>query len=344
MKVPMKVSPEELIRSFSQRRILVIGDVMLDEYLWGHIERISPEAPVPVLRLLRRDVTLGGAGNVMKNLASLGAQVVALGVIGEDDAGESILAEMTTRGIDRSGMVKESGRVSTRKSRLMSDEHGQQVFRFDEETQTPIQAHTESALIAALHAQIKSVDAILCSDYLKGVLTARVLAAVFQSARELNKPAVAAPKDFDPNKYRHANVLVPNARELAQLAQVSAMHADWLPNAAEKLIRGIEIDSLLVTRGGEGMSLFESEGKSVRRVDIPTVARSVYDVTGAGDTVVSVFTLAIASGAGNEVAARLANVAAGIVVGQRGTICVTPDELIHRVREETSQASSASTI
>ncbi len=344
MNAPMAFSPEELIRSFSSRRILVIGDVMLDEYLWGHIERISPEAPVPVMRLQRRDTTLGGAGNVMKNLASLGARVVALGVIGEDDAGESMLAEMDSRGIDRSGMVKEAGRVSTRKSRLMSDEHGQQVFRFDEETQTPIHAQTEDALIAAFHARIGDVDAILCSDYLKGVLTWRVLAAIFQSARKLSKIAVAAPKDCDPNKYRHASVLVPNARELAQLAQVEAKSPDWVSSAAEKLIRSIEIDSLLVTRGGEGMSLFESEGKSIRRVDIPTVARSVFDVTGAGDTVVSVFTLAIASGARHEDAARLANVAAGIVVGQRGTICLTPDELLTRAREDAVHAPSAAKI
>jgi D-beta-D-heptose 7-phosphate kinase/D-beta-D-heptose 1-phosphate adenosyltransferase len=346
MNPQMQVSVEELIHSFSRRRILVIGDVMLDEYLWGHIERISPEAPVPIFRLLRRDPAmggLGGAGNVMKNLASLGAQVVAFGVIGEDDTGRAILAEMGSRGIDPSGMVLETGRVSTKKSRLMSDEHGQQVLRFDEETQAPIHAQTEDALIAALQSWVGRVNAVLCSDYLKGVLTSRVLSAVFQSGREMDTTTVVAPKDSDPNKYCHANVLVPNARELAQLTQADATNPYWLSRAAEKLIRGIEINSLLVTRGSEGMSLFESEGNFIRRLDIPTVARSVFDVTGAGDTVISVFTLAIASGAKNEDAARLANIAAGIVVGQRGTICLTPEDLLQRVREDATRASSAIT-
>lgn len=336
----MSFSLADLIPKFSGRRILVIGDIMLDEYLWGHIERISPEAPVPVLRLEHRKTSLGGAGNVMQNLASLGATVVAVSVVGEDTAGESTLAELTRLGIDAGGIVRERQRTSTRKSRLMSHEHGQQVFRFDEETQVPICEQTEDTLIATLTAQAPKVDAILCSDYLKGVLTPRVLGAIFQLSQKLEKVTVVGPKDSDANKYRFASVLVPNAKELSQLAKTERSDPKWVSVAAEKLIRSSEIDSLLVTRGGEGMSLFRLNGDAVSQVDIPTVARSVYDVTGAGDTVISVFTLAIASGADYESAAHLANVAAGIVVGQRGTVCVTPAQLVERIHEDAVHATS----
>jgi D-beta-D-heptose 7-phosphate kinase/D-beta-D-heptose 1-phosphate adenosyltransferase len=278
----------------------------------------------------------------MQNLASLGATVRAVSVIGNDGAGESTLTELARLGIDAIGIAREPGRVSTRKSRLMSHEHGQQVFRFDEETQAPICAQTEDALIATLTARAQDVDAILCSDYLKGVLTPRVLGVIFQLSRKLQKVTIVGPKDSDANRYRFANVLVPNAKELSQLAKTERSDSDWVSTAAEKLMREIEVSSLLVTRGGEGMSLFRLDGNAISRVDIPTVARSVYDVTGAGDTVISVFTLAIASGAEYESAARLANVAAGIVVGQRGTGCVTQAQLLERIHEDPAHAASGS--
>jgi rfaE bifunctional protein kinase chain/domain len=334
----MKSAFADLIKTFPRRRILVIGDIMLDEYLWGHIERISPEAPVPVMRLERREERLGGAGNVMQNVAGLGAQVIALGVVGDNSAGNLILKALADRGIDQQGIVVERGRVSTRKCRLMSGEHGQQVFRFDEETQSPVEGETEDRLIAAFDSQITGADTVVCSDYLKGALTTRVLNAVFTAARKLKKTVIVAPKDSDSRKYDRADVLVANAKELSQLAQVSRNGENWISVAAEALMRRIETNSLLVTLGSEGMSLFELLGNTVRRANIPTVARSVYDVTGAGDTVVAVFSLAVASGANNEDAARLANIAAGIVVGRRGTVCVTPDELVDRIHEEAAHA------
>ncbi len=325
---------ERILRTFSSRRILLVGDVMLDEYLWGDIQRISPEAPVPILNLVRRESTLGGAGNVAKNLRSLGAQVTVLGVVGEDDTGDQILELLDQAKADRSGVLHDPQRRSTRKTRLMSLEHGQQVFRLDEESPHWVSGGVEEALLAHLRAKIVGADAVLCSDYWKGMLTARVLQTAFHHARQLDLPVVVAPKDSTPEKYRGAGVLIPNVKELAQLARATPDRTEWLGRAAKELIWTLEIEALLVTRGREGISLFERSADAVRRVDIPTVARTVYDVTGAGDTVVSVFTLAVAAGADHETAARWANAAGGLVVGKRGTAWVTVEELQEQLQEE----------
>jgi D-beta-D-heptose 7-phosphate kinase/D-beta-D-heptose 1-phosphate adenosyltransferase len=313
---------------------LVIGDLMLDEYLWGNIQRMSPEAPVPILHLVRREYALGGAGNVVKNLRDMGAQVTVLGVVGEDSTGCQILELLDQCGAARGGVVRDSNRSSGRKTRLMSVEHGQQVFRFDEESTWWIDAGVEDAILRHLEARIHQANAILCSDYLKGVLTARVLQSIFQCARALNLPVVVAPKDSDPEKYRGASVLVPNVKELAQILRTTTDGVDWLSGAAPELIRQLGIESLVVTRGCEGISLFERTADLVRRIDIPTVTKTVYDVTGAGDTVVSILTLGIAAGMDRESAARLANLAAGIVVGKRGTASVSVEEIQERLKGE----------
>jgi D-beta-D-heptose 7-phosphate kinase/D-beta-D-heptose 1-phosphate adenosyltransferase len=330
----MREQIPRLLRQFQNRRILVIGDLMVDEFLWGHIERISPEAPVPILKMVRKESTLGGAGNVIKNLTALGARVTALGVVGKDDIGGFILEELDRLRVDRSGVLEDTGRASTRKSRLMSLEHGQQVFRFDSETPHRIETAAEDRLIEIVDSAISRVDAVLCSDYLKGVLTQRVLQDVFSAARQAGRPSVVAPKDSDPAKYCRATVLVPNEKELAQLSRATPNGGDFLAGAAKEAIARLAIESLLVTRGAQGMSLFESVGKRIRRTDVPTEARSVYDVTGAGDTVISVFTLAIASGADHEAATRLANLAAGIVVSKRGTATVTQEEILDALNDD----------
>jgi rfaE bifunctional protein kinase chain/domain len=323
----------ETLERFARCHVLVVGDLMLDEYLWGDIRRISPEAPVPILNMERRECTLGGAGNVIKNLRSLGARVSAFGVVGEDAAGEQILASLDQLHVHRGGVVRDPQRKSTRKTRLMALEHGQQVFRIDEESAHYVDGQVEDALLDEMRQSINSADAVLCSDYLKGVLTARLLQTTFQIAGSVHLPVIVAPKDSVPEKYRGAGVLVPNLKELAQLVNMPIDETDWLSDAAGRLMSALLLESLLVTRGAKGMSFFEWSGKSVRRVDIPTSARAVYDVTGAGDTVVSVFTLAIAAGADRESAARLANVAAGIVVGKRGTTSISVDEMQERLNE-----------
>jgi D-beta-D-heptose 7-phosphate kinase/D-beta-D-heptose 1-phosphate adenosyltransferase len=326
-------SQSEFLRNFTACRIVVLGDLMLDECLWGHIQRISPEAPVPILNLVRRGYTLGGAGNVVRNLKTLGAQVIVLGAVGEDSTGGEILHLLDELGVDRQGVLCDPGRQSSRKTRLISVEHGQQVFRMDEESVHAIDRPREEALLARLEAILPDVDAVLCSDYLKGVLTERVLQETFGLARRRNLLVTVAPKDSNPNKYRGAGVLVPNAVELARLAGVAIEESDWLYRAATQLFNRIALQALLVTRGPEGMSLFERPNGRVHQVDVPTAARSVYDVTGAGDTAVSVFTLSVAAGADRETAVRLANLAAGIVVGKRGTASVTVPEIQQRLTE-----------
>jgi D-beta-D-heptose 7-phosphate kinase / D-beta-D-heptose 1-phosphate adenosyltransferase len=316
--------------SFSDRSILVIGDLMLDEYMWGHIERISPEAPVPVLNLVRRESTLGGAGNVLRNLSSLGAQVIAAGVVGQDSTGQQILELLDVLGADADAVVTDRHRRSTRKARLMSLEHGQQVFRLDEESVQEVWGEVEDDLIERIRAKAEDVHAILCSDYQKGLVTQRILQAAFEAARRQHIPAIVGPKGSNALKYRGAAILMPNARELAQLAGARVNGGDWLTDAARRLVEMLELQALVVTQGREGMSLFEPGETGLRRVNVPTMAQSVYDVTGAGDTAIASFTLAVASGADCESAAHLANHAAGIVVGKRGTASISVDEI--RVR------------
>jgi len=323
----------ELLKKFSRSRVLVIGDLMLDESLWGHIERISPEAPVPILNLGRRGYALGGAGNVVRNLKTLGAKVIVLGAVGEDSTGRQIVRLLGELGIDGQGVLRDPSRQSSRKTRMISMEHGQQVFRLDEESTHPIEQSRENELLERVEAALPDVDAILCSDYLKGVLTERVLQETFRLAKSRGLQATVAPKDSNRNKYRGAGVLMPNAAELARLAGMAMGESEWITGAASKLLNEMGIDALLVTRGREGMSLFDRAHGEVHQVDIPTMARSVYDVTGAGDTAISAFTLAVAAGANRETAARLANVAAGIVVGKRGTASVTIQEIQERLKE-----------
>lgn len=323
----------DLIDAFATCKVLVVGDLMLDDYLWGHIERISPEAPVPVLNLVRHESSLGGAGNVMRNLRSLGAQVIAMGVVGLDSGGEQILELLDVLGIEADGVIRDPYRKSTLKTRLMSLEHGQQVFRLDEESVHAVGGETEARLVDLISTKVTEVQAILCSDYLKGILTPRVLQAIFASARRQQIPTVVAPKDSDPEKYRGATILIPNVHELARLVGTRVDGNDWLSDSARRLVERLDLRALVVTKGRDGMSLFEPSKTGLRRIDVSTVARSVYDVTGAGDTAAVAFTLGVAVGADHQSAVHLANIAAGIVVGKRGTAFVTLEEMREQVSE-----------
>jgi D-beta-D-heptose 7-phosphate kinase/D-beta-D-heptose 1-phosphate adenosyltransferase len=328
---------QKLLRSlgpFYRCRIAVIGDLMLDDYLWGHIDRISPEAPVPVLSLVRRESMLGGAGNVVENLRSLGVQVTVFGVIGQDDTGKHVCDLLNAHGADGRGIVSDPNRKSTRKTRLMSLEHGQQVFRLDEESTHPVLGEIEDRLINVIRTETAGAQAIICSDYMKGALTRRVLSAAFAAARELGIPSIVGPKDPNSQKYHGANVLMPNSRELAQLVGTPMDGDVWLSDSARSLMEKLSLAALVVTRGREGMSFFENTQSGPRRVDIPTMARSVYDVTGAGDTAIATFAAAIASQSDCEIAARLANLAAGLKVGKRGSAAVSSKELEEYIRRE----------
>lgn len=323
----------DCLRDFADCQILVIGDVMVDEYLWGHIERISPEAPVPILKVIRNEARLGGAGNVIRNLRALGASVKVCAVVGEDETGAEIRRLIGDLSVDEAGIVRDPSRKSTRKMRLMSLDHGQQVFRMDEETEQEVSGYIEDQLIAQIEAVSSCAQVILCSDYSKGVLSNRVLRAVFRIARGNGIPSVVGPKGSDAQKYHGATILMPNQRELAQLTRTTMDGNGWLMDSAGQLVESLELEAAIVTRGRDGMSLFEATRENLRRVDIPTMAKSVYDVTGAGDTAISVLTASIAAKASLESAVNLANLAAGIKVAKRGTSTVTIAEIDHYLSE-----------
>jgi rfaE bifunctional protein kinase chain/domain len=331
--------------AFPACRIAVVGDLMLDEYLWGHIERISPEAPVPILSITHRTSTLGGAGNVAENLRHWGAAVTVIGVVGSDETARQLYDLLQSHGVDAKGVLTDPLRKTTRKARLMSVEHGQQVFRLDEESTITVKGEIENKLIETIRKMDQNVQAIVCSDYLKGVLSEKVLGAVFEIARARGIRSIVAPKDSNAEKYRGANTLMPNSKELrqmtAQRANQNVNHEMWLDAAARSLVEVLALEALLVTRGSEGMSLFENSAGGLRRVDIPTMARSVYDVTGAGDTAIAAFSAAVAAGADLGTAAQLANLSAGIKVGKRGTACVDLEEIRTSLKEVRAPHDSA---
>lgn len=331
------IGGEALLKAFGNLHVLVVGDLMVDEYHRGHVERISPEAPVPIFSMVSRESTLGGAGNVVRNLRGLGVSVTVVGVLGEDKTAEQALDLLDAAGVDRSGVVCDSERRSTRKERFVSMEHDQQVFRADEETAQEVSGGIEGKIIRQVREKAMSAQVILCSDYLKGVLTTRVLRAAFEVGREQKVPVIVAPKDKEPQKYEGATILMPNLRELSRLVGTPMDDDAWLAGSAEYVAKRLGLEALLVTRGSEGMTLFEEKETMLRRVDIPTVARNVYDVTGAGDTALAAFAAGIAAGATREIAAHLANISAGVVVGKRGTATVTKDEILEYMEQHPSR-------
>jgi D-beta-D-heptose 7-phosphate kinase / D-beta-D-heptose 1-phosphate adenosyltransferase len=314
-------------QNFRDHHVLVIGDLMLDEYLWGHIERISPEAPVPILNIVQREATLGGAGNVVRNLRALGVNVTAIGVLGDDETGRQLRDLLETLGVNTQTVVSDQSRKSTRKVRLMSLDHGQQVFRMDEETAHEVCGGIEGRLVAQINAAASSADVILCSDYSKGTLTDRVLNAVFAAARKHGIDSLVGPKDSNSQKYHGATVLMPNQSELAHLTRTTVDGDSWLMSSAGQLLESLELTALVVTRGKEGISLFERRAHDLHRLDIPTMARSVYDVTGAGDTAIATLGATIAAGGSLNLGVYLANLAAGIKVAKLGTNTVTIAEI-----------------
>jgi D-beta-D-heptose 7-phosphate kinase/D-beta-D-heptose 1-phosphate adenosyltransferase len=287
--------------------------------------------------MVSRESTLGGAGNVVRNLRGLGVSVTVVGVLGEDKTAEQALDLLDAAGVDRSGVVCDSERRSTRKERFVSMEHDQQVFRADEETAQEVSGGIEGKIIRQVREKAMSAQVILCSDYLKGVLTTRVLRAAFEVGREQKVPVIVAPKDKEPQKYEGATILMPNLRELSRLVGTPMDDDAWLAGSAEYVAKRLGLEALLVTRGSEGMTLFEEKETMLRRVDIPTVARNVYDVTGAGDTALAAFAAGIAAGATREIAAHLANISAGVVVGKRGTATVTKDEILEYMEQHPSR-------
>ncbi len=318
------------IESFFNRageiRALVIGDLMLDEYLWGKAERISPEAPVQVVDVVREDLRLGGAGNVVNNLVTLGCRVAVCSVIGADDNGTLLCHVFSGMGVDTDAVFEDPARRTGKKTRVLAAH--QQIVRIDRESKEEISSECEEKIIGFLEREGASFQVFVVSDYLKGVLTPRVLRAVIDTGKRLGIPVVVDPKGDDYAKYRGATIITPNRKEAEQASRMAIVDEASLNGAAARLLADLDLAALLITRSEAGMSLFAADGPSLH---IPTVAREVFDVTGAGDTVLAVLSLGLAGGVDLASAARLANTAAGIVVGKLGTSTVTPDEIMVEV-------------
>lgn len=315
-----------LLKSMQGSRVLVLGDVMLDEFIWGRVARISPEAPVPVVEVTSQSFHLGGAGNVASNVRALGGAAVLAGVVGQDHAGQRIREALAAAGVDAHLAIPDGGRPTTVKTRIVA--HNQQVVRADREQSDDIPDALEQELLARVRETLPSCRALILSDYQKGVVTARMMKAVLGLARRRGIPVLVDPKLRHFALYRKVTVVTPNQQEAEQATGIRIHSASDLLRAGRHILELLGCDAAIVTRGDQGMSLFERDR---RPLHVPTAAREVFDVTGAGDTVIATLGLALAAGARLPDAARLANYAAGVVVGKLGTATTTRQELLAAV-------------
>lgn len=316
----------ELAGRLPGRSILIVGDVMLDEYVWGQVRRVSPEAPVPIVEARRRTSTPGGAANVAANVASLGGRALLAGAIGKDLAGEELSRQLSACRVDAEGLIVENDRMTITKTRIVAQ--SQQVVRVDLEQRTALKPESEDALLMWIKNEVAAADACILSDYGKGLVSPRIAQALIQLAQSAGKPVVVDPKGTDYDRYCGATVVTPNLEEAGRVLNREVDEGEDITQLGRDLLDKVKARALLITRGAEGMTLFEREGEPLH---VPAAARQVYDVTGAGDTVTGTLALALAAGASLEEAVRLANAAAGIVVGKLGTATVTQDELVHAV-------------
>ncbi len=315
------------IGSFRNRRILVFGDMMLDRFVFGSVSRISPEAPVPVVEIKKENTSLGGAANVAANIRSLGGMPIPLGVLGSDPQGNLLREEFRSIGSPVGGLTIDKARPTSTKTRIIA--HHQQVCRADREDRSPLSHALQSRIARKFKAALPSVDAVIVSDYAKGMISPPLLKKTLPLAKSAGKIVCVDPKMKNFAAYKGATVITPNTLETEQASGISISETRQLARAARKILGESGIEHLLVTRGEEGMALFENNS---RVTYIPTVAQEVFDVTGAGDTVISTLTLGLVAGLSVLEAAVLSNIAAGIVVGKLGTASVTPEELIEAIR------------
>ena len=321
-----RTAVETLFAHTAQIRCLVVGDLMLDEYLWGKAERISPEAPVQVVDVVREELRLGGAGNVVHNLAALGADVSVCSVVGDDQNGRELLEKFCQHHIDTRAIFLDSGRRTSRKTRVVAAH--QQIVRIDRESREALPSSVEQQLCLWIADHAREYRVIVLSDYNKGVLTPAVIAAAVAAADLAGIPVLVDPKGTDFTRYSGATLLTPNRKEAEVASGISIKDTASLAEAAAVIMGATGLQHLLITRSEEGMSLFSRGGEVVH---IPTVAREVFDVSGAGDTVLATLAVGVASGLTMAESARLANIAAGIAVGKLGTSIVTPQEIIDTV-------------
>lgn len=326
--MPEKYNLFENLETLKSARVLCIGDVMLDRFVYGAIDRISPEAPIPVLLVEREKHMLGGAGNVAANLAALGAQAILVALIGADAAGADIQKQLESLGI-AAELETSADRLTTVKSRFICGT--QQVLRVDREKAASIPAAIENSIIRRIEQLVPETGAVIISDYKKGLLTDKIISATIACAHRHGKPVVVDPKGHDFSRYRGATVITPNRRELETATGLKAGTDDELRTAALKLIKDCDIGTVLATRSKDGMSIISGNGAPP--LHIPAHVREIFDVSGAGDTVIATFAAGLAAGLPVRNAALLANIAAGIVVGKPGTATARPDEIREALEE-----------
>jgi D-beta-D-heptose 7-phosphate kinase/D-beta-D-heptose 1-phosphate adenosyltransferase len=316
------ISVRSVLEGFPGKRLLVLGDVMLDENLWGEVRRVSPEAPVPVVELRRQTFVPGGAANSAANAVGLGGIALLGGVVGADGPAARLREGLGQLGVDTAGLIVDHSRPTTTKTRVVA--HSQQVLRIDREVRTPISPAIEHQLLAWVELTIGSVGACVISDYAKGVVSPKLAREVLRLARSAGTPVVVDPKGVDYRRYQGATVITPNLSEAEQAARLPVQGPTDLRAVGRRLRSELPGTAILITRGGEGMTLFTSEDEVVH---VPAEAQAVFDVTGAGDTASATLALALAAGAPLTLAVRLANRAAGVVVGKVGTTAITLAEL-----------------
>jgi len=309
---------------FADAKILVIGDLIVDHFIWGSVTRISPEAPVPVVNVTRENLLLGGAANVLNNIYALGGRGEMCGVIGQDSMGDHLLELLQTLGSATDGIIKSADRPTTKKTRVIAQH--QQVVRFDREKSGPIPPEVREKFFTYLDQHLDDFQAVIISDYNKGVVGAELMTRLMaRNKSQKNIPVIVDPKPHHLERFTGATILTPNLHEAEKMAGISITNDADLCQAARLIKKQLGCAALLITRGEAGMALFEAENEPLL---IPTTAQEVFDVTGAGDTVIATLALGLAVGLSFSEAAILANRAAGIVVGKLGTATVTPTELL----------------
>ncbi len=323
------------LSDLSKQTVLCVGDLMLDEFVYGEVSRISPEAPAPVLAASRSETMIGGAGNVARNIVSLGARCIFVGVVGDDDAGRMLAKDLRKQRRIDARLVVDKSRHTTRKVRFVSEHFSTHLLRADWEAAAPVAGKTEAALIAHATQAVKKAGAVVLSDYAKGTLTTRLVRAVIAAAKKAGKPVIVDPKGRNYSRYRGATMITPNRQELADATHSPASTDKEVASAATALARAIGAKAVLVTRSEAGMTLV-SKGATVH---VPAFAVRVRDVSGAGDTVVAVLAVMLAMRADFQSAMRAANAAAAVVVGKRGTAAVSLAELRARILPSASLAS-----
>ncbi len=321
-----KKSLLKAIDRFSSANILVIGDIIVDHFIWGSVSRISPEAPVPVVNVTNETLLLGGSANVLHNLYALGAKAAICGVIGDDPMGEHLLSLLDDIDSPTDGVIKTDDRPTTKKSRVIAQ--NQQVVRVDREQSGQLKQNTITAICSFIDSHLSSFDAVIISDYSKGVICLEVMDHLRKNLAKHQIPMIVDPKPFHADLFRDATIITPNNNEAQLMSGVIIENEATLLQAATTLLERLNSTAVLITRGEAGMALLE---KNKPIFTIPTVAKEIYDVTGAGDTVIATLALGLSSGLSYADAATLANFAAGIVVGKVGTATAGAAELMELI-------------